>query len=70
MANPAHFWPLLSYTTAVGGSLLATGTITGLVLMRMENVSLKWYATHVMPKVFAGWLAGLAVLFVMMYFWN
>ena len=38
--------------------------------MRMENVSLKWYATHVMPKVFAGWLAGLAVLFVMMYFWN
>ena len=39
-------------------------------LMRMENVSLKWYATHVMPKVFAGWLAGLAVLFVMMYFWN
>ena len=70
VANPAHFWPLLSYTTAVGGSLLATGTITGLVLMRMENVSLKWYATHVMPKVFAGWLARLAVLFVMMYFWN
>ena len=70
VANPAHFWPLLSYTTAVGGSLLATGTITGLVLMRMENVSLKWYATHVMPKVFAGWLAGLAVFFVMMYFWN
>ena len=68
--NPDFFWPLLSYTTAVGGSLLATGTITGLVLMRMENVSLKWYATHVMPKVFAGWLAGLAVLFIMMYILN
>ena len=38
--------------------------------MRMENVSLKWYITHVMPKVFAGWLAGLAVLFAMMYILN
>ncbi len=56
------FWPLLSYATGVGGSLLSTGTVAGYLLMRMEGVSFGWYLRHVTPKVLAGYLSGLLVL--------
>lgn len=58
------FWPLLSYATAVGGSLLSTGTVAGYLLMRMEDVSFGWYLRHITPKVAAGYLSGLAVLWL------
>lgn len=33
-------WPLISYTTALGGSVLLTGSVAGMLLMRMEGISL------------------------------
>lgn len=57
-----YFWPLLSYTTAMGGSMLLTSSIAGVLLMRMENISYGWYFKHVAPKVLAGFIVGFAVL--------
>ena len=57
------FWPLLSYTTAMGGSLLSIGSLAGYALMRMENVTLRWYVRHFAGKVLAGWLVGLIVFY-------
>ena len=39
-AENGTFWPLLSYSTSLGGSLLCIGTLAGHALMRMEGASL------------------------------
>lgn len=56
------FWPILSYSTALGGTLLLTGSVTGATLMRIEGVSFGWYFKHVTPKVLAGFFTGFACL--------
>lgn len=56
------FWPMMSFTTALGGSMLATGTIAGCLLMRMEQVSFGWYFRHIAPKVLVGFAIGFIVL--------
>ena len=61
------FWSLLSYTTAWGGSLLSTGTIAGILLMRMEGVSFKWYFKNVTPKVLIGFSFGFILLAITTY---
>ena len=53
----SDFWPLLSYVTALGGSLLSTGTLAGILLMRMEGVSFGWYFRHITPKIFVGFFS-------------
>lgn len=62
MAADGAFWHLLSYTTAMGGSLLLTASVSGVLLMRMEGMTFGWYFRHVMPKVLAGFAAGFAVM--------
>lgn len=57
-----YFWPLLSYTTAMGGSMLLTSSIAGVLLMRMEDISYAWYLKHVAPKVLAGFCVGFVLL--------
>ena len=58
------FWALLSYSSALGSSLLSIGTIAGFSLMRMEGVTLRWYIRHFTGKIFLGWLSGLAVFYI------
>ncbi len=60
-----QYWPLLSFSTAMGSALLCIGTLAGFALMRMEGVSLKWYVRHFTLKIFAGWSAGLFVYWLM-----
>ena len=64
-------WPLLSYTTALGGSMVLTGSIAGILLMRMEGIGFRWYFRHIAPKVFAGFAVGfvLLVLIIQGYIW-
>lgn len=62
LATDGALWPLLSYCTALGGTLLLTGSITGATLMRMEGVGFGWYFKHVTPKVLAGFITGFACL--------
>lgn len=58
------FWPLLSYSTALGGSLLSTGTLAGFSFMRMEGATLRWYIRNFAGKVLIGWLLGLGVFYI------
>lgn len=65
MAAEGEFWPLLGYVAAMGGCLLSTGTLAGIYLMRMENMTFRWYVRHITPKVTAGFVAGLLLMFLM-----
>ena len=58
------YWKVISFTTAVGGCLLSVGSTSGLALMKMEHVRLGWYLRHLTPKVLAGFVLGLIVLYV------
>ena len=59
--SDGDFWPLLSYTTALGASMLTIGSVSGFSLMKMEGVTISWYLRHFTFKVIAGWIAGLLV---------
>ena len=61
------FWPWLSYTTALGGSLLFIGTTAGFALWRMESITLTWYIRHILPKVFIGALSGGLIFKIITY---
>ena len=63
-AQNGSYWKVLAFSTAVGGGLLCIGSTSGLALMKMEHVRIGWYAKNIMPKVFVGWLLGMAVLFI------
>lgn len=60
-ANGAY-WPLLNYACLVGSTLLTVGSVSGIMLMRMENVSFLWYFRRVTPRVLAGGVAGAAAI--------
>ena len=52
------YWKVLSFGTAIGGSILGIGSISGIVMMQMQGVTLKWYIKHIAPlTIFAGILA-------------
>ena len=59
-----HYWKVIAYSTAVGGCLLSVGSTSGLALMKMEHVRLGWYLKTVTPKMIAGFLLGLLVLYL------
>ncbi|MBR1593546.1 MAG: sodium:proton antiporter [Alloprevotella sp.] len=63
-AKDGTFWPLLSYCTAVGGSLLAAGTMGGFALWRMEGIKPGWYVRHMLPKVALAFAVGLFVFWL------
>lgn len=62
MATDGAFWHLLSYATMMGGSMLLTASVSGVLLMRMEGMTFGWYFKYVMPKVLAGFAAGFVVM--------
>ena len=64
------FWPLLSYSSAIGSSLFSIGTMAGLALMKMENVSLRWYIRHFSGKILAGWAAGAIIFYIITNYTN
>ena len=67
-APNGYFWPLISYSTAVGSLMLPAGTMAGFALMRMEGVKWRTYLSHISGKVLAGWVVGLLVYYIMVYF--
>jgi hypothetical protein len=52
----------------MGGTLLIIGTMGGFLLMRMEEVTLKWYIRHISAKVLAGMLVGLLIFYLIQEF--
>ncbi len=69
-ARNGAYWKIIAYCTAVGGSLLSVGTVSGLALMKMEHVHLGWYMKNVSLKVLTGGLIGLAVLWLEINMYN
>lgn len=62
-AQNGIYWKLIAYATAVGGNLMLVGSTSGLALMKMEQMHLGWYLKNIAPKVLAGFLLGLGVLY-------
>ena len=62
------YWLVIAYCTAMGGCLLSVGSVTGLALMKMENMHLGWYFRNLTWKVLIGFVLGLLVLYVEMLF--
>lgn len=62
------YWMIVAYTTAVGGCLLSVGSVSGLALMKMEHLRLGWYLRNLTLKVLAGWVVGLVVLSLEIYY--
>ena len=58
-----QYWHLIIYSGCIAGCLLPIGNVSGYALMKAEDVSNTWYMRHIMPKVFLGWMVGLAVYF-------
>ena len=63
LAN-GQYWHLIIYSGCVAGCLLPIGNLSGFTLMKVEEVSIAWYARHIMPKVLLGWLVGLGIYFL------
>lgn len=63
-AQNGVFWLIMAFSTAVGGCLLSVGSVSGIALMQMEHIRLSWYVRRIAPKVLAGWIIGMAVLFI------
>lgn len=51
------YWKVIAYVVMAGGNVLTLGSISGLVLMKMERMSVGWYFKNI------GWVAMLAALF-------
>ena len=62
-ARDGAYWKVIAYCTAIGGCLLSIGNISGVALMKMEHIHLGWYLKNITPKVLAGFVIGLAILF-------
>ncbi len=59
-----QYWHLIIYSGCVAGCLLPIGNVSGFALMKAEDVSILWYARHILLKVLLGWFIGLGVYFL------
>lgn len=62
LGQNGEYWILIAYATAVGSSILCIGSLSGIVLMKMENITLGRYVRSYMTPVMAGSIVGLIVL--------
>jgi len=58
------YWKIVAYTTAVGGCLMSVSSVSGLALMKMEHIRMGWYLKNLTPKMLAGALVGLVLLWL------
>ncbi|MDY6205884.1 MAG: sodium:proton antiporter NhaD [Prevotella sp.] len=59
------FWKVIAYSSAVGGSIMSIGSMSGIALMKMERVRVGWYLKNVGAAALAGWIAGLLIMYFM-----
>ena len=58
------YWKIISYMVAVGGNVLGIGSMSGLILMKMERIRVGWYLKTIGGKTLVGAILGGAVLYV------
>ena len=59
-----NYWNLLSFCTAMGGTLLTIGTVAGFAVTSIERIPFLWYINRFSWMVLIGWMCGLVVYFV------
>lgn len=66
-AQNGYYWKAIAYCVAVGGNVLAFGSMAGAALLKMEHMHVGWYFRNVGWKAMAGALAGLCLMFAMSF---
>jgi len=64
-AMDATIWHFIAYTAGTGGSMLIIGSAAGVAAMGMERIDFIWYAKKITWVATLGYLAGVAILFLM-----
>ncbi len=59
-----HFWSIIAYSAALGGSIMSIGSMSGIAFMKMERVKAGWYLKNVSGAALAGWLLGLLAMYL------
>ena len=60
----SSYWGIVAFATAVGGNILASGSMSGLALLKMEHMRFGWYFRNVGWKAMLGGTLGLLWLCV------
>ena len=67
-AQNGIYWALIAFCTAIGGCMLLFGSTSGIALMKMERIRISWYLRNLTPKILAGFVVGLVILYLEYYF--
>jgi Na+/H+ antiporter NhaD/arsenite permease-like protein len=67
-AQNGIYWTLIAFCTAIGGCMLLFGSTSGIALMKMEHIRISWYLRNLTPKILAGFVVGLVILYLEYYF--
>lgn len=67
-AQNGIYWTLIAFCTAIGGCMMLFGSTSGIALMKMERIRISWYLRNLTPKILAGFVVGLVILYLEYYF--
>ena len=56
------YWKLVSYSTAMGGNILLFSSVSGIVIMKMERISIAWFFKNVGWVSLVAWMLGMALI--------
>jgi Na+/H+ antiporter NhaD/arsenite permease-like protein len=56
------FYKMVAYSSSMGGNVLLLGSVSGLALMKMENIHMGWYLKNVGWVVILSWILGILAL--------
>ena len=59
------YWKVIAFVVPAAGNILATGSMAGLALLKMEHMHVGWYFRNVGWKVMVGAVLGLVAMFLM-----
>ena len=63
----AAYWNLVAYGAAIGGNVLAIGSVAGMTLMKTERIHMGWYFKNVGSMAAIGAAMGYLVLVLTLY---
>jgi Na+/H+ antiporter NhaD/arsenite permease-like protein len=64
VTNP--MWTELAFAAGTGGSILIIGSAAGVAVMGIEKIDFLWYLKNIAWLALAGFIAGYAVLLLML----
>lgn len=66
-AENGDYWKVMSYVCAAFGNVLCIGSMSGLALVKMENMRVSWYLRNAGYKALLGALVGYAALWLILW---